>query len=70
MLVGVLTILNRIKRSVVIAQYHSEPDSMLCVMEGAHGTNKPLNSMFIELGRNHLLDVQYFFSQQDSPISP
>ncbi len=62
MVVGVLTILNRIKRSVVIAQYHSEPNSMLCVLEGTHGTNKLLNPMFIELERNHLLDVQYFCS--------
>jgi hypothetical protein len=66
MVVGVLTILNRIKRSVVIAQNYSGPDSMLCVVEGTHGTKKPPNSIFIELERNHfsgpLLDVQYFCS--------
>lgn len=66
MVVGVLTILNHIKRSVIIAQNYSGPDSVLYVVEGTHGTKKPPYSRFIELEQNHfsgpLLDVQYFCS--------
>jgi len=66
MVVGVLTILNRIKRSVVIAQDYSGADSILYVLEGTHGYKKPPDSVFVEFDRNQfslpLLSVQYFAS--------
>ncbi|GET41432.1 HNH endonuclease [Microseira wollei] len=66
MVVGVLTILNRIKRSVVIAQDYSGTDFILYVVEGTHGSKKPPDSVFTEFDRNQLsvplLGVQYFSS--------
>lgn len=66
MVVGVLTILNRVKRSVVIAQDYSGSDSILYVVEGTHGSNKPPDSVFIEFDQKQfplpLFSVQYFSS--------
>lgn len=62
--VGVLTILDRVKRSVVIAQDYSGPDSILYVVENTHGSKKPPDSVFIEFDRRQfylpLFSVQYF----------
>lgn len=64
--VGVLTILNRLKRSVVIAQDYSGLDSILYVVEGTHGSKKPPISVFTEFAQKQfslpLLSVQYFSS--------
>jgi hypothetical protein len=66
MVVGVLTILNRVKRSVVIAQDYSGLDSILYVVEDTHGSKKPPESVFTEFDLNQLsvplLGVQYFSS--------
>lgn len=68
MVVGVLTLLNRIKRSVIIAQNYSGTDAILYVVEGTgtYRSNKPPDSVFIEFDRNQtsvpLLVVQYFSS--------
>ncbi|MFN6526065.1 HNH endonuclease [Nostoc sp. ChiSLP03a] len=66
MVVGVLTILNRVKRSVVIAQDYSGSDSILYVVKGTHGSKKPPDSVFIEIDFKQfslpLLSVQYFSS--------
>lgn len=66
MVVGVLTILNRIKRSVVIAQDYFGTDSILYVVENTHGSKKPPDSVFTEFDRSQislpLLSVQYFTS--------
>lgn len=70
MVVGVLTILNRIKRSVVIAQDYSGKDAILYVLEGTHGSKKPPDSVFVEFDHNQsplsLLSLQHFAS--DSKI--
>ncbi len=64
MVVGVLTILNRVKRAVVIAQNYSGLDSILYVVEDIHGSKKPPESVFTEFAPNllcvPLLGVQYF----------
>ena len=72
MVVGVLTILNRVKRSVVIAQNYSGPDAILYVVENTHGSKKPHgskrppDSVFTKFDRNQLsvplLGIQYFSS--------
>ncbi len=66
MVVGVLTILNRVKRSVVITQDYSGADSILYVLEGTHGSKKPPDSVFIEFDSNQfslpLLSIQFFAS--------
>ena len=66
MVVGVLTILNRIKRSVVLAKNYSGADSILYVMEGTNGSKKSPDSVFVELDHNQfslpLLGIQYFAS--------
>ncbi len=66
MVVGVLTILNRIKRSVVVAQDYPGADSILYVLEGTHGSKKPPDSVFAEFDRNQfslpLLSLQNFAS--------
>lgn len=66
MVVGVLTILNRVKRSVVIAQDYSGPDSILYVVEDTHLSTQPPKSVFIEFDQKQfclpLLNVNYFLS--------
>jgi hypothetical protein len=74
MVVGVLTILDRVKRAVVIAQNYSGLDSILYVVEGTQGFKKPPDSVFIELHPEQLsvpllgtqsvplLGLQYFSS--------
>ncbi|MBU7583360.1 MAG: hypothetical protein KAF91_10710 [Nostoc sp. TH1S01] len=66
MVVGVLTILDRIKRSVVIAQDYCGSDSILYIVEGTHGSKKPPDSVFIEFDHKQfslpLFNVQYFSS--------
>lgn len=68
MVVGVLTILNRVKRGVIIAQNYSGSDSILYVVEGTGGYKKPPDSLLLstELTPNQLsvplLNIQYFSS--------
>jgi hypothetical protein len=66
MVVGVLSILNRVKRSVVITQDYSGADSILYVMEGTHGSKKQPDSVFVEFDKNQFslpfLSIQYFAS--------
>lgn len=66
MVVGVLTILDRVKRSVVIAQDYSGPDSILYVVEDTHLSKQLPKSVFIESAQKQfslsLLDVKYFSS--------
>lgn len=64
MVIGVLTILNRVKRAVVIAQDYSGPDTILYISEDTHGSKKPPEAIFAEFDSNQLsvplLGVQYF----------
>ncbi|MGF1567941.1 MAG: HNH endonuclease [Nodosilinea sp.] len=66
MVVGVLSILNRVKRSVILATNYSGADSILYVLEGTNGSKKPPDSVFVELDHNQfavpLLSIQYFAS--------
>lgn len=66
LVVGVLTILNRVKRAVVIAQNYSGSDRILYVVESTNGSKKPPDSVFTEFDQNYsplpLLAVQYFTS--------
>nr|WP_242034041.1 HNH endonuclease [Coleofasciculus sp. FACHB-542] len=66
MVIGVLTILHRVKRTVVIAQNYSGPDAILYVAEDTHGSKKPPQALFAEFDSKQfslpLLGVQYFAS--------
>jgi hypothetical protein len=66
MVVGVLTILNRVKRSVVLAQNYAGADSILCVLEDTNGSKKPPDSVFVELDHTQFslpfLGIQNFVS--------
>jgi hypothetical protein len=66
MVIGVLTILNRVKRAVVIAQDYSGPDAILYVAEDTHGSKQPPEAVFAEIDPKQfslpLLGVQYFAS--------
>jgi hypothetical protein len=66
MIIGVLTLLNRVKRAVVIAKDYSGPDAILYVVENTHGSKKPPEAVFAELDPKQfslpLLGVQYFAS--------
>ncbi|MGB3208057.1 MAG: HNH endonuclease [Crinalium sp.] len=66
MVIGVLTIFNRVKRAVVIAQGYSGPDAILHVIEDTHGSKKSPEAVFAEIDTQQfslpLLGVQYFAS--------
>lgn len=66
MVIGVLTILDRVKRAVVIAQDYSGPDAILYVVEDTHGSTKHPEAVFAEIDPKQfslpLLGVQYFAS--------
>ena len=66
MVIGVLTILHRVKRAVVIAQNYSGPDAILYVAEDTHGSKKPPQALFAEFDSKQfslpLLSAQYFAS--------
>lgn len=49
MVVGVITLLGRVKRAVVIAEGYRGPDAILAVIEDTSGSTKPPQSFFIEL---------------------
>lgn len=66
MVIGVVTILNRVKRAVVIAKDYSGPDRILYVFEDTHGSGKPPHA----ISAINLLDfswriikVKYFASE-------
>ncbi|QLE58360.1 HNH endonuclease [Nostoc sp. TCL26-01] len=64
MVVGVLSILNRVKRSVVISKNYSGADAILYVFEDTYGSKKPPQAVFTEFDSTQLtvplLNFQYF----------
>ncbi len=68
MVIGVLTILNRIKRSVVIATDYSGSDKILYVFEDTHGSGKPPRGILAEINSQEFslptIGIQYFTSPQ------
>ena len=66
MVIGVVTILNRVKRAVVIAKDYSGPDRILYVFEDTHGSGKPPRAMQAEINSQDfslpIIGVQYFAS--------
>ncbi|MBE9210575.1 hypothetical protein IQ244_29550 [Nostoc sp. LEGE 06077] len=64
MVVGVLNILNRIQRSVVISENYSGADAILYVGETTNGSKKPPEAVYIEFAPNQLsvplLGIQHF----------
>ncbi|MBD2740433.1 HNH endonuclease [Coleofasciculus sp. FACHB-1120] len=66
MVIGVLTILHRVRRTVIIAQNYCGPDAILYVAEDTYGSKKPPQALFAEFDSKKfslpLLGVQYFAS--------
>lgn len=66
MVIGVLTILDRVKRAVVIAKDYSGPDRVLYVFEKTHGSGKPPRAISVEINSQELsgpiIGIQYFAS--------
>lgn len=64
MVIGVLTILNRVKRAVVIAKDYSGPDKVLYVFEDTHGSGKPPRAISVEINSQKcslpIVGIQYF----------
>lgn len=64
MVIGVLTILNRVKRAVVIAKDYSSPDKVLYIFEDTHGSGKPPRAISVEINSQKLslpiVAIQYF----------
>lgn len=67
MVIGVVTILNRVKRAVVIAKDYSGPDRILYVFEDTHGSGKPPRAIQAEINSEDfslpIIGIQYFASQ-------
>ncbi len=67
MVIGVVTILNRVKRAVVIAKDYSGPDRILYVCEDTHGSGKPPSAFQAEINSQDfsllIIRIQYFASQ-------
>lgn len=67
MVIGVVTILNRVKRAVVIAKDYSGPDRVLYVFEDTHGSGKPPRAFQAEINSQDfslpIIGIQYFASQ-------
>ncbi len=66
MVIGVVTILDRVKRAVVIAKNYSGPDRVLYVFEDTHGSGKPPRAIQAEINSQDLslpiIGLQYFAS--------
>ena len=66
MVIGVVTILARVKRAVVIAKDYSGPDRILYVFEDTHGSGKPPRAMQAEINSQDfslpIIGIQYFAS--------
>lgn len=66
MVIGVVTILNRVKRAVVIAKDYSGPDRVLYVFEDTHGSGKPPRAISVEINSQEfslpIIGIQYFAS--------
>jgi hypothetical protein len=67
MVIGVVTILNRVKRAVVIAKDYSDPDRILYVFEDTHGSGKPPRAIVAEINSQEfslpIIEIQDFASQ-------
>ncbi|MCC3409738.1 MAG: hypothetical protein JGK17_30155 [Microcoleus sp. PH2017_10_PVI_O_A] len=67
MVIGVVTILNRVKRAVVIAKDYSGPDRILYVFEDTHGSGKPPRAILAEINSQEfslpIIEIQDFASQ-------
>ena len=67
MVIGVVTILDRVKRAVVIAKDYSGPDRVLYVFEDTHGSGKPPRAILAEINSQEfslpIIEVQDFASQ-------
>jgi HNH endonuclease len=69
--VGVLTLLGRIRRAVILAEdYSGDTSGMLYVVEDTYGSKKPPRSLFVELDPNvpsfPLLEIQSFAPSDES----
>ncbi len=66
MVIGVVTILDRVKRAVVIAKDYSGPDRVLYVFEDTHGSGKPPRAFQAEINSQDfslpIIGIQYFAS--------
>jgi hypothetical protein len=66
MVIGVVTILNRVKRSVVIAKDYSGPDKILYVFEDTHSSGQPPRAISVEMNSEKfslpIIGIQYFAS--------
>lgn len=66
MVIGVVTILDRVKRAVVIAKDYSGPDKILYVFEDTHGSGKPPRAIQSEINSQDfslpIIGIQYFAS--------
>lgn len=66
MIIGVLTILDQIKRAIVIARDYTGPDLILYAVEGTHGFSKPPESVLVRFQPEHisvpLIGAQFFLS--------
>ena len=64
MVIGVVTILARVKRAVVIAKDYSGPDRILYVFEDTHGSGKPPRAMQAEINSQDfslpIIEIQDF----------
>ncbi|BAZ34041.1 hypothetical protein NIES4074_65550 (plasmid) [Cylindrospermum sp. NIES-4074] len=66
MVIGVVTILDRVKRSVVIAKDYSGPDKILYIFEETNGSGKPPRAISVEINSQKfflpIIGIQYFAS--------
>jgi hypothetical protein len=66
MVIGVVTILNRVKRSVVIAKDYSGPDKILYVFEETNGSSNAPRAISVEINPQKfslpIISIQYFAS--------
>ncbi len=51
-IIGVITLLDRVKRAVVIAEDYTGPDAILSVVEDTYSTKKTPKAVFVELDSN------------------
>lgn len=68
MVIGVVTILDRVKRAVVIAKDYSGPDRILYVVEDTHGSGKPPRAFQAEINSQDfsrgIIRIQDFASRR------
>ena len=66
MVIGVVTILNRVKRAVVISKDYVGTDRVLYVFEDTHGSGKPPRAILAEINSQEFsaptIGIQYFAS--------